>query len=74
MISIIIPVYNAENFLCSTVDSILSQNSLDYELLLVDDGSQDQSGKICDEYARQDSRVRVFHKQMVELALLGIWA
>lgn len=41
MISIIIPVYNAENFLCSTVDSILSQNSLDYELLLVDDGSQD---------------------------------
>ena len=63
MISIIIPVYNAENFLCSTVDSILSQNSLDYELLLVDDGSQDQSGKICDEYARQDSRVRVFHKQ-----------
>ena len=63
MISIIIPVYNAENFLCGTVDSILSQNSLDYELLLVDDGSQDQSGKICDEYARQDSRVRVFHKQ-----------
>lgn len=63
MISIIIPVYNAENFLCSTVDSILSQNSLDYELLLVDDGSQDQSGKICDEYARQDGRVRVFHKK-----------
>lgn len=63
MISIIIPVYNAEKYLCSTVDSILSQNSLDYELLLIDDGSQDQSGKICDEYASQDCRVRVFHKQ-----------
>ena len=63
MISIIIPVYNAENFLCSTVDSILSQNSLDYELLLIDDGSKDKSGKICDEYARQDGRVRVFHKK-----------
>lgn len=63
MISIIIPVYNAEKNLCSTVDSILSQNSLDYELLLIDDGSQDQSGKICDEYASQDCRVRVFHKQ-----------
>lgn len=63
MISIIIPVYNAEKYLCGTVDSILLQNSLDYELLLVDDGSQDKSGKICDEYARQDSRVRVFHKQ-----------
>ena len=62
-ISIIIPVYNAEKNLCSTVDSILSQNSLDYELLLIDDGSQDQSGKICDEYASQDCRVRVFHKQ-----------
>lgn len=68
MISIIIPVYNAEKYLCSTVDSILSQNSSDYELLLVDDGSKDCSGKICDEYARQDNRVRVFHKQMVELA------
>lgn len=63
MISIIIPVYNAEKYLCRTVDSILSQNSLDYELLLVDDGSKDCSGKICDEYARQDNRVRVFHKQ-----------
>lgn len=63
MISIIIPVYNAEKYLCSTVDSILSQNSLDYELLLIDDGSQDQSGKICDEFASQDCRVRVFHKQ-----------
>lgn len=63
MISIIIPVYNAEKYLCSTVDSILSQDSLDYELLLIDDGSKDKSGKICDEYARQDGRVRVFHKK-----------
>lgn len=61
-ISVIVPVYNAEPYLRRCVDSILSQTFSDFELLLVDDGSKDQSGAICDEYADRDARVRVFHK------------
>ena len=63
MISIIIPVYNAEKYLHRCVDSILAQSYTDFELLLIDDGSPDNSGTICDEYAVKDSRVRVFHKE-----------
>lgn len=63
MISIIIPVYNAENFLHRCIDSILAQTNLDWELLLIDDGSSDGSGAICDEYAKQDVRIRVIHKE-----------
>jgi len=62
-ISIIIPVYNSEKYLKECIDSILSQTFLDFELVLVNDGSTDSSGKICDEYALKDSRVRVFHKE-----------
>lgn len=61
-ISVIVPVYNAEPYLRRCVDSILSQTFSDFELLLIDDGSKDQSGAICDEYADRDARVRVFHK------------
>lgn len=61
-ISIIVPVYNAEQTLRRCVDSILAQTFTDFELLLVDDGSTDGSGAICDEYAGIDGRVRVFHK------------
>ena len=60
-ISVVVPIYKAEKFLHSCVDSILSQTFKDFELLLVDDGSPDGSGAICDEYAKSDSRVRVFH-------------
>lgn len=60
-LSIIIPVYNVENYLEACVDSILSQDFKDYEIILIDDGSTDKSGKICDAYAAQDERVRVFH-------------
>jgi len=60
-ISIIVPVYKAERFLHDCVDSILAQTFEDYELLLVDDGSPDSSGAICDAYAAEDTRVRVFH-------------
>ena len=60
-ISVVVPVYKAEKFLHSCIDSILSQTFKDFELLLVDDGSPDGSGAICDEYANTDSRVRVFH-------------
>ena len=58
-VTIIIPVYNAEASIHRCVDSVLSQEYTDFELLLVDDGSTDHSGEICDEYGKQDSRVRV---------------
>lgn len=61
-VSIIIPVYNAERWLRRCVDSILAQIYTDFELLLIDDGSTDRSGAICDEYTEKDSRIRVFHK------------
>lgn len=62
-VSIIIPVYNSEAFLHKCVDSILAQSFADFELLLVNDGSTDGSGKICDAYAAKDSRVRVIHQE-----------
>lgn len=62
MISIIVPIYNAEQYLHRCVDSILAQSYTDFELLLINDGSPDNCGVICDEYAAMDSRVRVFHK------------
>lgn len=62
-VSIIVPVYNAESSIARCVDSILSQQFTDFELLLVDDGSRDGSGAICDGYAAADSRVRVIHKE-----------
>lgn len=63
MISVIIPIFKAEKFLHRCIDSILAQSYTDFELLLIDDGSPDNSGAICDEYAVKDSRVRVFHKE-----------
>lgn len=58
-----VPVYNAEKYLHECIDSILNQTFTDFELLLVDDGSTDSSGAICDEYAKKDNRVRVFHNE-----------
>lgn len=60
-ISVIVPVYNVEPYLRQCVDSILNQTFTDFELLLVDDGSTDCSGAICDEYANRDFRVKVFY-------------
>ena len=62
-ISIIVPVYNVEQYLPRCIDSILNQSFADFELLLIDDGSKDKSGAICDEYADKDDRIRVFHKE-----------
>ena len=62
-VSIIVPVYQVEKYIRQCVDSILAQTFTDFELILVDDGSKDQSGKICDEYARMDTRVKVIHKE-----------
>lgn len=61
-ISVIVPVYKVENYLKKCVNSILAQTFTDFEVWLVDDGSPDNCGLICDEYARSDSRVRVIHK------------
>ncbi|MCD8232708.1 MAG: glycosyltransferase [Clostridiales bacterium] len=63
MVTIIIPVYNVENYLRRCVDSVLSQEYTDFEVFLVDNGSTDSSGIICDEYAGEDARVRVIHQK-----------
>lgn len=63
MISVIIPVYNAERYIRRCIESLLSQVYQEYELLLIDDGSTDSSGTICDYYSEIDTRVRVFHKE-----------
>ncbi len=63
MISVIVPVYNVELYLSQCIESIINQTYKDIEIILIDDGSPDNCGRICDEYAKKDSRVRVFHKE-----------
>lgn len=62
LISIIVPVYNVETFLRQCLDSIVTQTYKNLEIILVDDGSTDNSGKVCDEYAERDRRIKVIHK------------
>lgn len=61
-VSVVIPVYNVEAYLCECVDSVLNQTMPDFEIILVDDGATDSSGRMCDEYANQDARIRVIHQ------------
>lgn len=63
LVSVIVPVYKAEKYLHRCVESLLAQTFTDFEILLIDDGSPDRSGEICDGYAAKDGRVRVFHKE-----------
>ena len=63
LFSVLVPVYNVAPYLRECVDSVLGQSYQNFELLLVDDGSTDESGAICDEYAAKDARIRVFHKE-----------
>jgi glycosyltransferase involved in cell wall biosynthesis len=62
-ISVVIPVYNVEKHIKRCIDSVLNQTYQDFEIILIDDGSEDQSGQICDEYANKDKRVKVIHKE-----------
>ena len=63
IISIIVIVFNSEAYLSRCLHKILTQSFCDFELLLIDDGSTDSTGEICDEYAKKDKRIRVFHEQ-----------
>lgn len=67
-VSVIIPIYNLENFINECVESVLSQTIKNIEIILVDDGSSDSSGTICDNYAKQDSRVKVIHQKNMGLS------
>ena len=62
-VSVIVPVYNAEKFLNKAIDSLVRQTLEDIEIILVDDGSTDNSPRICDDYAQRDNRIIVIHKE-----------
>lgn len=63
LVSVVIPVYKAERYISACIDSVIAQICVDWEMILVDDGSPDNSGAICDEYATRDARIKVIHKK-----------
>ena len=62
-VSVIMPVYGVEKFVGKAIESILNQTFTDFEFLIVDDGTRDRSGEICDQYAEKDPRLTVIHKE-----------
>ena len=64
-LSVIVPVYKVEKYIHKCVESILNQTFTDFELILVDDGSPDDCGRICDEYAKNDARVKEIQKKII---------
>ena len=62
-ISVVIPIYNVEKYIERCIDSVLNQTYMNLEIILVDDGSPDRCGEICDNYAQIDKRIRVIHKE-----------
>ena len=69
LVSIIVPVYNVEKYLEQCINSLINQTYEEIEILLINDGSKDNSGKICDEYKKKDKRIKVFHKENEGLGL-----
>ena len=67
-VSVIVPVYNSDGYIAKTIESLLRQTLKEIQIILVDDGSTDSSGKICDEYAKKDKRILVIHKKNGGLA------
>ena len=63
LISVVVPIYNVENYIKKCVDSILSQTYKNLEIILVDDGSPDRCGEICDKWTKKDNRIKVIHKE-----------
>ena len=70
LISVIVPCYNVDQYIRVCIDSVLNQTYKNIEIFLVDDGSPDESGVICDEYAAKDTRITVIHKKMEVLVML----
>ena len=73
LLSIIVPVYKVESYLCNCIDSILNQRFSDYELILVDDGSPDKCPSICDDYARRNDKIHVYVLDMNLLQYLTLF-
>ena len=62
-ITVIMPVYNVQDYLREAIESVINQTYQNLEILIIDDGSKDISGKICDEYAKKDNRIKVIHQE-----------
>ena len=71
LVAVIVPVYNAEQYLEKCIESILSENKVPIEIVLVDDGATDSSGRTCDAFAAKDARIKVIHKE--NEGLMATW-